>query len=64
MDVDKTKGEMVNMQSFCALCDKDLQPDVAYIFYISVLDKRDKLQYLTLSINSILSMFVKKKRVT
>ena len=41
-DVDTTecKEEMVHMQDFCTLYDKHLQPDVADIVYVNVLDER------------------------
>ena len=41
-DVDTTecKVEMVHMQDFCALYDKHLQPDVADIVHVNVLDER------------------------
>ena len=39
-DMDANKVEMANMQEFCTLYDKDLQPDVADVVYVNVLDER------------------------
>ena len=37
LDMDATKVDMANMQEFCTLYDKDLQPDVADVVYVKLM---------------------------
>lgn len=62
VDIDTTIVEMVHMQEFCALYDKHLQPDVADVVYVNVLDEKadDKDTVLNV-INQLYNEHVRKQ---
>ena len=61
VDIDTTKVEMVHMQEFCALYDKHLQPDVATVVYVNVLDERADDKNMLNVINQLYNEHVRKQ---